>query len=123
VTIAAAAAVLDVIERDGLVAHAREVGEHLRAGLAGLAAEGRVLRDVRGAGLYVAADVVDPATGEPDPALTARVVNGLRDRRVLISASGPTASALKVRPPLPFSAEHADALLGALGEVLDDVAA
>jgi 4-aminobutyrate aminotransferase-like enzyme len=119
IAIAAAAAVLDVIERDDLVAHAGEVGEHLRAGLVGLAREHAVLRNIRGAGLYVAADLVDPATGAPDARAASRVVNGLRDRRVLISAAGATASALKVRPPLPFGHDNADQLLSALADVLD----
>jgi 4-aminobutyrate aminotransferase-like enzyme len=35
------------------------------------------------------------------------VVNELRDRRILISASGPHENVLKIRPPLPFTAEHA----------------
>jgi 4-aminobutyrate aminotransferase-like enzyme len=117
VAIAAAAAVLDVIERDGLVAHAADVGGHLLSGLARLAEEHPVLRNVRGAGLYLAADLVD-AAGEPDAAGTRRIVNGLRDRRVLISAAGPEATALKIRPPLPFSRDDADRLLAALGDVL-----
>jgi 4-aminobutyrate aminotransferase-like enzyme len=120
VAIAAAAAVLDVIEDDDLIAHAGEVGAHLRAGLAGLAREHGALRNVRGAGLYVAADLVDPATGAPDPRETSRVVNGLRDRHVLISAAGATASALKMRPPLPFARDHAEQLLSALADVLAD---
>jgi 4-aminobutyrate aminotransferase-like enzyme len=107
VAIAAATAVLDVIERDDLVAHAAEVGAHLRAGFEGL--DG--LRNVRGAGLYVAADLEDARAAS-------RIVNGLRDRGVLISAAGPDASALKVRPPLPFGHDDADRLLSALADVL-----
>jgi len=120
IAVAAATAVLDVIERDDLVAQVGDVGEHLRSGLAGLAREHPALRNVRGAGLYVAADLVDPATGAPDAQATSRVVNGLRERRVLISAAGAAASALKVRPPLPFGHDHADQLLAALADVLAD---
>ena len=76
------------------------------------------MRNVRGAGLYLAADLVDPATGAPDAGAASRVVNGLRDRRVLISAAGPAANALKVRPPLPFGRDDADRLLSALADVL-----
>ncbi len=117
IAIAAATAVLDVIEREDLIANAASVGEYLRAGLEELAGSHPVLRDVRGAGLYVAADLVD-ADGSPDGAEARRVVNGLRERRVLISAAGVSANALKVRPPLPFGREHADHLLAALADVL-----
>jgi 4-aminobutyrate aminotransferase-like enzyme len=46
----------------------------------------------------------------------------MRERRVLISATGPHGNALKIRPPLPFRAEHADQLLAVLSEVLVAVA-
>jgi 4-aminobutyrate aminotransferase-like enzyme len=118
IAIAAAAAVLDVIEQEDLVTHAGAVGGHLRDGLAQLAAEHDALRDVRGAGLYVAADVVDPATGTADGDAARRIVNGLRERRVLISAAGPLGHALKVRPPLPFGRDDTDELLSALAAVL-----
>ena len=73
---------------------------------------------MRGAGLYVAADFVDPGTGEPDGDAAIRVVNGLRERRVLISATGPHGSTLKIRPPLPFARPHVDQLAEALSATL-----
>ncbi len=121
VAIAAGAAVLEVIERDDLLANARDVGAHLRAGLRAIADRFAVMRSVRGAGLFVAADFVEPATGSPDPALTGRIVNGLRERRVLISTTGAAAASLKVRPPLPFSRPDADRLLAALVDVLESM--
>jgi len=42
----------------------------------------------------------------------------LRQRRVLISATGPDASVLKIRPPLVFGAHDADRLLTELDRVL-----
>jgi 4-aminobutyrate aminotransferase-like enzyme len=56
----------------------------------------------------------------PDPALTSRTVNGLRRKHVLIGASGPHASVLKVRPPLVFTEAHADLFVDALDETLSD---
>jgi 4-aminobutyrate aminotransferase-like enzyme len=123
VSIAAAAAVLDVIEDEGLVEHARVVGGALRAGVAALAADHPVIGDVRGAGLYLGVDLVDPASGAPAPALATRLVNGMRERRVLISASGPEAATLKIRPPLPFAATDADRFLDVLADTLAELAA
>jgi 4-aminobutyrate aminotransferase-like enzyme len=115
VAVAAATAVLDVLERDALMAGAREVGASLLRELEDLARRSSVLRDARGAGLYVAADCATPA-------MAGRVVNGLRDRHVLISATGPTGASLKIRPPLRFAAADADRLLAALADVLDELA-
>jgi 4-aminobutyrate aminotransferase-like enzyme len=118
VSIAAASAVLDVIEQDGLIENARAVGGYLGDGLRTLAGSYPQLRNVRGAGLFLAADLASPETGDPDAEMAARVVNGLRERRVLISAAGPHANTLKIRPPLPFAKADADRLLTELERVL-----
>ncbi len=76
---------------------------------------------MRGAGLYVAADFIEPGTGEPDGDAAIRVVNGLRERRVLISATGPHGSTLKIRLPLPFANTHVDQLAEALTDTLRDL--
>jgi len=122
VCVAAAAAVLDVIEGEDLAANAADTGAYLKDAVTRLAADSPVLGEVRGAGLYVGADVTDPATGAPSGDLAAAVVNGMRDRRVLISATGPAGNVLKIRPPLPFAHEHVDQLAAVLGEVLAGLA-
>ncbi|MGO1544433.1 MAG: aspartate aminotransferase family protein [Gulosibacter sp.] len=117
VSIAAANAVLDVIEGEELRQNAARVGAMLLEGLERIgAADDRVLH-VRGAGLFLAMEFVD-AQGDPDAALAARVVNGMREEGILISASGPAAAALKIRPPLPFSEQNAEQLLETLERVL-----
>jgi len=119
VSCAAAMAVLDVIQREGLQANAQRVGLLLLQGLHKLAEKYAVIGDVRGAGLFIGAELVkDRASKEPNPELALRVVNRLRDRQVLISASSPCGNVLKIRPPLPFSAADAELLLETLDELL-----
>jgi 4-aminobutyrate aminotransferase-like enzyme len=119
VAAAAGKAVLDTIRIEGLQQNSLEVGRYLSDGLKSLAARRACIGDVRGAGLFIGVEIVsDRATKTADAALTTRIVNGLRQRRVLISASGPNANILKIRPPLVFSRENADMLVGALDEVL-----
>ncbi|MGD2236921.1 aspartate aminotransferase family protein [Mycolicibacterium nivoides] len=119
VSIAAANAVLDVIENDDLIANASAVGARLRSGLEQVARRHPTIGHVRGCGLFVAAEFVgDPVGREPDAATASAVVNELRDRGILISASGRSENVLKIRPPLPFQAEHADHVVTALDEVL-----
>jgi 4-aminobutyrate aminotransferase-like enzyme len=123
VCIAAASAVLDVLQAERLPANAAATGGYLLDAITRLAADSPVLAGVRGAGLYLGIDVADPATGTPSGELAAAIVNGMRERRVLISATGPRGSVLKIRPPLPFGREHADQLLTVLTEVLDGLGA
>jgi len=119
VCVAAAAAVLDILESEDLPANAAATGAYLKAEIAGLGAGS--LAGVRGAGLYLGVDVIDPATGEPSAGRAAAIVNGMRDRRVLISATGPLGHTLKIRPLLPFSRQNAGQFLSALSGTLSQL--
>jgi hypothetical protein len=119
VSVAAGMAVLDVIEREGLQQNARDTGAYLKAGFEALADKHALIGDVRGAGFFIGVEMVsDRDSKAPASAQTTRIVNALRERRILISATGPAGNILKVRPQLPFGRDHADMLLGALDEVL-----
>lgn len=107
VTVAAAAAVLDVIEDEKLMRNAGEVGTQLRTELATLGAEHPRIGDVRGTGLYVGVEVISD-TGAPDRAGARALVNAMRERRVLISVCGRDGNVLKIRPPLVFSSSDVD---------------
>src|ERR1700677_1743887 len=118
VCVAAAAAVLDVIEAEGLQENARAVGSYLLDTLNQIAEDTPRINAVRGAGLYAGVDFVRPGTAEPAGDAAIAVVNGLRDRHVLISATGPHGNILKIRPPLPFARAHVDQLAEALSDTL-----
>jgi 4-aminobutyrate aminotransferase-like enzyme len=123
VACAAALAVLDVIEDEGLQANALATGAHLRGLLDELRGRHEAVGDVRGRGLLLGVDLVlDRSTREPDPALARSVVDGMRDRGVLIGSTGPADNVLKIRPPLVFAREHADLLAETLDTVLADAA-
>ncbi|MEO8115437.1 MAG: aspartate aminotransferase family protein [Phenylobacterium sp.] len=109
VSCAAGLAVLQVIEDEGLQANSQAVGKYLRERLQALAHP--LLGEVRGAGLFLGVEL-------PDAVQAARVVQGLRERRVLISATGPRGDVLKIRPPLVFSRANADQFVDALAAVL-----
>ncbi len=107
VSIAAAQATLDVLRDEQLTENARDVGAYLLGELRGI---GKFI-DVRGQGLFIGAELESEQR-----ALT--VVNGLRKRGVLLSASGAGNTVLKIRPPLPFGIADADRLLTELAAVL-----
>jgi 4-aminobutyrate aminotransferase-like enzyme len=117
VACAAALAVLAVIEDEGLLANAAKVGSYLRQGLLALAERHSLIGDVRGEGLLLGVELVDEAGG-PAAGNARNVTEAMRERGVLLSATGPAGNVLKIRPPLVFQREHADVLLQALDEVL-----
>jgi 4-aminobutyrate aminotransferase-like enzyme len=120
VAVAAADAVLDVIERERLQANAIAIGRVLRTGVGKLRERFPRIGSVRGAGLFIGAGIVD-GDGAPDGVATARLVNAMRRRHVLISCTGHSAHVLKIRPPLIFSESNAQQLLDALEQSLAEL--
>lgn len=114
VAAATAMAVLEVVEGEGLQANALKVGAEFAAALRGFRDDR--LGEVRQAGLFLGLDVL--RDGVPCAATAAAIVNGLREERVLISATGPKGHVLKIRPPLVFSGEHVAIFAERLGRVL-----
>jgi 4-aminobutyrate aminotransferase-like enzyme len=119
VSCAAALAVLDVIENEKLQENALDVGLYLNAGIAELAKRHEAIGDIRGDGLFKAVELVtDRETRQPATELAGKLVEGLKDRRVLAGRIGMDNNILKLRPPMVFSRDNADYFLQLLDEVL-----
>ena len=119
VSCAAALAVLEVIEREGLRENARRVGAELKAGLERLAQRHALIGDVRGAGLFVGVELVrDRERREPAEPETRTVLNELRRDGVLVGREGRYGNVLKIRPPIVFQSTHAERLVAALDRAL-----
>ena len=120
VAAAAGLAVLDVIEDEGLIENANQMGGHFRAGLREIAGRHPSIGDVRSAGLFIGIEFSLPGTTDPDPTAASYVINALKERGVLIGAAGAYGNVLKVRPPLCFSRDNAGLFLETLDAVLSD---
>jgi len=103
---AAANAAFDVLSDPALLASVRELGERLRAGLAGLPGA----TNVRGRGLMVAFDTDDA------PGLVRRA---LTDERLILNATGP--GTVRLLPPLIVTAQEIDDALARIGRLLSVV--
>jgi 4-aminobutyrate aminotransferase-like enzyme len=110
VAAAAGLAVLDVLDREELMANAAATGSYLRGELAAIAARHECLGEVRGTGLLLGLEVLGRDAADAK-LRNKRIVNALASEfRILIGYEGPHASILKLRPPMPFGREHADLL-------------
>ncbi|RAS14144.1 MULTISPECIES: aspartate aminotransferase family protein [Ensifer] len=119
VSCAAAMAVLDVIESEKLIENAATVGAYAKAGLARLADKHDVIGDIRGSGLFFGAELVtDRSEKTPASDLATKVINGMRERGVLMGKLGIHQCTTKIRPPMPFTRENADVMLSTLDDVL-----
>ena len=119
VSCAISLAVLDLVLEENLRAHALVVGEQMVQGLRALMEAHEILGDVRGSGLFLGVELVrsrsmlEPATAEAE-----LLVNKMRDHCILLGTDGPFHNVLKIRPPLPFSADDADRLISTLDKIL-----
>jgi 4-aminobutyrate aminotransferase len=101
ISIAAAHAVLDVIESEALCARASSVGDKMRARLMALAKEMPCIGDVRGLGAMVAIELVkDSKTKEPDAELTAAVLTHAEARGLILLSCGTAANVVRLLAPL-----------------------
>src|SRR5256714_1962814 len=115
VSMAAALAVIKVIEDDDLKRNAAEVGAYFREGLVGLKEKYPVIGDVRGMGLMQAVELVrDRETKEPDPHSVLKVFEETKKRRVLVGKGGLYGNVIRTGMMLNSTKDHVDELIEAL---------
>ncbi len=120
--VAAANAVLDVIEEEGLCARATEIGDRIKARLTEIAARqgNEAIGDVRGLGAMVAFELVtDRATNAADPALTQAIVAEAESRGLIILPCGTRANAVRLLPPLTTPMEQIEEALDILEAAIE----
>lgn len=116
VSAAACMAVLDVMDDEGLQQNAARVSAHAMDRLRAL--RHPLLAEVRGAGLIFGAEFVLDDAMTPATDFVADVVEQMVQRGFLLNRIGRAGNTLKIRPPMPFSVDHADMLMDALQDVL-----
>jgi len=118
VCIASALATLDVIEKEGLLANATEVGNHMLKRMADWPSKHRLVGDVRGRGLMIGVEIVrDQKTKEYGADLRDRIVELAFERGILFLGCGP--STVRISPPLIVSRDEADVAIDVLEESIE----
>ncbi|SMG00653.1 4-aminobutyrate--2-oxoglutarate transaminase [Burkholderia singularis] len=118
--IAAAHAVLDVIDGEKLTERAVVLGDKLKAKLAALSAEVPQIADVRGPGAMVAAEFANPDTRAPDAAFAKRVQTLALERGLLLLICGVDSNVIRFLFPLTIPDAVFDEALGILESVLKE---
>jgi 4-aminobutyrate aminotransferase/(S)-3-amino-2-methylpropionate transaminase len=124
VALAAAVAVLDVFEEEGLVARAQRIGETIRARMLAWQERFAAIGDVRGLGAMLAIEYVeDRETKQPAPQIASRVAEEAAVRGLLLLKAGVHSNCNRVLCPLVISDAELEEALAAWEEALDAVLA
>ncbi len=97
-----------VVEHD-LQTNAYKVGNHLRNRIDGLAERVDSIGEVRGKGLMIGIEMVEPGTTRPDKHGAAEVMEQAKSRGLLVGKGGMYGNVLRIAPPLSLTEAEADA--------------
>jgi len=118
---AAAVAVLDVIEEEGLVERSAALGETMRARMESWQARWPQVGDVRGLGSMLAIELVEGENKAPAGELASRVVDGALERGLLLLKAGVAGNCIRVLVPLVISDGELDEALDVWEDALSAV--
>ncbi len=104
--IAAAHAVLDVIEEEGLCDRANELGSRLRQKLEAIRSVTPEVIDIRGPGFMVAVEFGNPTSHEPDPDFTTRVRMEALKRNLILLTCGVYGNVIRFLAPITIPDDH-----------------
>jgi len=116
-------AVLDYVRDHDLQGNAHRLGTRLLSGLRDISARHPVVGDVRGKGLMVGVELVEPDGTTPSPAVAARVLEETRARGLLVGKGGLHNNVIRLAPPMTLTSEELDEALRILGEAVAVAAA
>ncbi len=105
---AAALANLEYLEEHDLQTNAFKVGQRLKSGIDRIGDEVPVIGEVRGKGLMIGVELVKAGAMDPDPDVTAAVMEEARKEGLLVGKGGLHGNVLRIAPPLSLTEEEAD---------------
>ena len=114
-------AVLDVMEKEGLMQNSLENGRLLKKNLEELKKTFPLIGDVRGEGYFLGIElVIDPETKEPAPLHAEYIVERMKSLRILLSTEGPGHNVIKFKPPMVFNQKNVQQLTVELEKILSE---
>ena len=111
---------IEYIREHDLLAHARDLGDHIRDRLRTVASGNDRLGDVRGRGLFIGAEFVD-GDGNPDGDAVDAIQQYCFEHGVLVWTAGRHGNVLRLLPPLVLTEALADTAMDVIADAIDHV--
>lgn len=116
---AAAVSTIQVLKEENLTANAQERGQQLMHGLRQLQKQYEFIGDIRGKGLMIGVEMVQPGTHrEPAPEVVSQVLDGAFERGLILYPAGTSDQVVRFIPPLNVTADEVTQALDIVGETL-----
>lgn len=121
VSMRAGLAVLDYIEQHQLTQRAKHLGLQLENGLKTLQTKYSFIKDVRGLGLMLGAEIADLENGQTAGEVVDLILEGMKDSGFIIGKNGMSRNVLAFQPPIVVEATDIEAMLSTLDQVLESL--
>jgi 4-aminobutyrate aminotransferase len=122
VACAAGLATLEIIRDENLLENCRQMGARLLVGVKQLQTQYPIIGDVRGAGLLLGLDFIQPGPDkQPNPQAVTRLLNESLSRGLLLYSAGLHSQVIRIFPPLIVNAAQVDEALQILADSLAEI--
>ncbi|MED1471565.1 aspartate aminotransferase family protein [Bacillus salipaludis] len=120
VACAAGCATIDVLKEEKLVENARVLGEYALNRLIELKDKHPVIGTVRGIGLMLGVEIIDPVTGKPNGEGLMKILEKSLDKGIIFYLSGNKGEVIRMMPPLTVDKKHLDQGISLLDEAISE---
>ena len=120
VACAAALASIEVIEEENLCQRAATVGEHIMQRLRKMCEGRKHVGEIRGRGLMIGIEFVDPQTGKPSKEWAEKVARRCFEKKMLLLTCGQSSQCVRLIPPLNMTDSEVEQVLDILDKAMDD---
>ncbi len=109
-----------LLEQD-LQTNSQKVGQQLKSAIEDLGETEEIIGEVRGKGLMIAVELVEPGSKTPNVAATKAIMEQARVDGLLLGFGGMHGNSLRIAPPLSLTTDEADQGFAILKKAIEDV--
>jgi len=120
---AGAKANIEHLLAEDLQTNSQKVGQQLRSAIEDLGETEEIIGEVRGKGLMIGVELVEPGTKTPNAKAVKAIMESAREQGLLSGSGGLSGNVLRIAPPLSLTSEEADEGFGIMQKAIEEAGA